>query len=1292
MTAERFIPDPFGRGERLYRTGDLVRTRPDGELQYLGRRDHQVKVRGFRIELEEVEAALLRHPAVLETAVVARGQELVGYVVPAEDGVSPPALAAFLQQRLPGFMVPTSWALLAGLPRTPNGKLDRAALPAPDRPRGGERAMPRGPVEQALVGLWAEVLGLDEVGVDESFFEIGGHSLLAMRLISRLRGAFGIELSVADLFEAPTPAQLAERIACLEEGLAPAAAPPLLPVPDGEDLPLSMAQQRLWLIDQLDPGSPAYNLAAMMRLRGRLEVAALAGSLDAAVRRHEVLRTVFRQVGDRQVQAVAPVLEIGLATIDLVGLEEGRREAEARRLSTQVSLGRFDLSRGPLVRAALLRCSGEDHILVVVLHHIVADGWSMGILVQEAAAAYTALLHGEPPVLPALPVQYGDYAWWQRQWLQGEALERELGYWRERLRGAPPLLELPADRPRPAVQSHRGGRCASWLPVPVTAGLMELGRDHDATLFMTLLSAFAVLLGRYTHQEDLCVGSPIAGRNRGELEGLIGFFVNTLVLRADLGGEPAFLALLGRMREVTLGAYAHQGLPFDKLVEELRPERTLSYNPLVQVVFALQNVELPPLRLPGLSIERVEIEGEAAKFDLSLAVTEESGGLSMTLRYSTDLFEAATAQRLLGHWRTLLAGVLAAPERRISDLPLLDGAERRQLLAEGEGERQASWSAGVVHGLFEAQARRSPERVALVFEGEELSYGELDARASALARRLHVLGVGPETRVGVALERGLDLVVVLLAVLKAGGAYVPLDPAHPRERLAYQLADAGAELLLTQPALRPGLSGLGARVVCVGEEEGPAESSPWPGVPVSPRNLAYVMYTSGTTGQPKGVMVPHGGVHNHLLWRQASYRLGEEDRLLQKSPLGFDASVWEIFWPLSVGAHLVLARPGGHQDSVYLAEVVGAERITFLHAVPTLLRVLLEEPGVSGWADLRRVTTGGEPLPVELRERFFARLPAAELHHGYGPTEASIGVTYGRCDRESAGPTLLGQAIANTEVYLLDRRQRPVPLGVAGELCIGGAGLARGYLGRPDLTAERFVPHPFGAEPGARLYRSGDLVRRHGEGGLEFLGRIDEQVKVRGIRIEPGEVEAALRGHPGIMEAAVLAMDDGAGGRRLVAYVVTAAGAMAVGELRQYLATKLPPHFVPSAFVPLAALPLLPSGKIDRRALPAPGGEERPFTAPRTEAEQALAQIWREVLGIERIGVTDDFFELGGHSLLATRVASRVTEAFGVALPLRSLFEVTTIGELARLIENLRWMAEPSLPPAAGEDYEDLDF
>jgi len=1010
---------------------------------------------------------------------------------------------------------------------------------------------------------------------------------------------------------------------------------PIEPIARDGALPLPFAQERLWFLDQLEPGNAAYNISAAYHIRGLLSVAALEQSLNEIVRRHEVLRTTFVMEDGQPVQVIAPALSLTLSVVDSRKLPETKREAEVQRLAVEEALRPFDLARGPLLRATLLWLGDEDHVLFLMMHHIVSDGWSIGIFNRELSVLYEAFSAGKPSLLPELPIQYADFAHWQRRWLQGEVLETPLAYWKQQLDGGLPVLELPTDQPRPAVQTFRGAVQSFVLSSDLTERLQALNRQEDVTLFTTLLAAFKTLLYRYTGQEDIIVGSPVANRSRVETEGLIGFFVNTLVLRTDLSGKPTFQELLGRVREVTLEAHAHHDLPFEKLVEELQPERDLSRNPLFQVMFAFQSAPAEALALRGLAVTPLEVESKAAQFDLTLSTEETRQGLKGVVEYNTGLFDGATIERMIGHFKVLLEGIVADAGQRLSELLLLTEAERHQLLVAWNDTRVEYPQDKCIHQLFEEQVERTPGAVAVVVEEEQLTYGELDRRANQVAHYLRKLGVGPETLVRICVERSLEMVVGLLGILKAGGAYVPLDPAYPQERLTFMLKDTQTAVLLTQQRLVGGLPEHRARVVCldadwktIGEE-----SEENLGAKVTDRNLAYVIYTSGSTGRPKGVMNTHRGIRNRLLWMQDAYRLAESDRVLQKTPFSFDVSVWEFFWPLLTGACLVMARPEGHKDSTYLVLLIAEEKITTMHLVPPMLQVFLQEQELEACDSLRRVICSGEMLPLKLQERFFACLDAG-LHNLYGPTEAAVDVTFWPCERESARRVVpIGRPIANTQIYLLDEYLHVVPVGIPGELHIGGVGLARGYLNRPDLTAEKFVPNPFSDEAGARLYKTGDLACYLPDGNIEFLGRIDHQVKIRGFRVELGEIEAVLGQHSAVQETVVLAREDIPGDKRLAAYVVPHnERAPAISELRDFLKKELPDYMVPSAFVMLDALPLTPNGKVDRRALPAPDTArpelEKTFVTPRTAAEEVLAGIWTKVLGLERVGVHDDFFEL----------------------------------------------------------------
>jgi len=1035
--------------------------------------------------------------------------------------------------------------------------------------------------------------------------------------------------------------------------------------------PLSFAQQRLWFLSKLEPESKAYNQSKAIRLKGTLDVDTLKKALDTIVERHEVLRTTLL-CGDGEIpmQLLEEPRPVDLRVVDLTEQSEANLEAELQSCLVKITEQPFDLSRDLMLRAGLLRLGAEEHILLLVTHHIASDGWSSGILWRELATLYEAFSRGEPSPLPELPIQYADYAVWQRNLLQGEVLATQLSYWKQQLTGLS-TLELSTDRPRPAVQSYQGAKQSFVISKALSDRLQALSRKEGVTLFMTLLAAFQTLLYRYTGQEDIAVGSPIAERTRSETDGLIGFCVNTLVLRTDLSDNPTFRELMARVRKTAIEAYEYQDLPFEKLVEELHPDRDLSRSPLFQVMFTHQNASERIHELPGLAVSPVEISNETAKFDLSLYTWDELEGLKVRLEYNSDLFDPPTITRMLGHFETLIHGIVSNPEQRISDLPILTSFEKQQLLVEWNSTKRDYPMDQCIHELFEAQVERSPEAVAVIFEEQQLTYRELDVRANQLAHYLIKLGVGPDTLVGICIERSLDMVVGLLGVLKAGGAYLPLDPAYPKQRLEFMLEDAAAPLLLTQQRLVEAFSTHDARVVCLDKdwEEIAQQSGESAKSEAMPGNLAYVIYTSGSTGQPKGAMNTHRGISNRLRWMQDAYHLTDADRVLQKTPFSFDVSVWEFFWPLITGACLVVALPGGHQDPEYLLKVISEKKITTLHFVPSMLHSFLEAHGIENCDSLKLVICSGEALAFELREKVFARL-CVRLHNLYGPTEASVDVTSWNCECvEDRRIVPIGRPIANTQIYLLDAYLQPVPIGVPGELYIGGTGLARGYLNRPELTSEKFIPDPFTLEVGARIYKTGDLARYLPSGDIEFLGRIDHQVKLRGFRIELAEIEAVLGQHPAVREAVVVSKEDEPGNKLLVAYIIPNQDAPpTVSELRSFMKARLPEYMVPFAFVVLQALPLTPNGKVDRRALPQPDRGslqlDRAFVPPRNTVEEVLAGIWTEVLKLDRVGIHDNFFDLGGHSLLVIRVVSRVRDAFQVDLPLRAVFENPTVAGL----------------------------
>ncbi len=1080
---------------------------------------------------------------------------------------------------------------------------------------------------------------------------------------------------------------------------------------DAHAFPLSFAQERLWFIDRLEPNSPVYNILVPFRLNGPLNIGALEQAVNEIVRRHAVFRTTFP--AERPVQLVATALRITLRLVDLSHLPDAAREQVQRDLAAAEGQRPFQLASDPPLRVTLLRLHPTAHVILFSIHHIISDHWSNGIFLQELVTLYEDFAAGRPASLAEPSFQYVDYAYWQRQWLQGEVLERHLAYWTQLLSGRSPVLDLPTDYPRPAMQSFNGAIYPFTLPTDLSRSLKSLSRQEGATLFMLLLAAFQTLLYRYTEQRDIIVGTPIANRNRIELRGLIGLFINVLPLCTDMSGNPSFRQLLARVRELCLNAYRHQDLPFEKLVQELQLPRDLSRPALFQVMFTLQNAPQPNLVFPDITHSSMVIDGQPSKYEMTCNLIEGPNGLVGSVEYNTDLFAAPSIVRMVEHFGILLEAISRNPDQPISTLPLLTPGEQQQMLVEWNNTSVAYPPMLCLHQLIEAQIQRSADAVAVSFGDAQVSYAALHHRANQLAHYLQRLGVGPEICVGVCLERSLELVIALLGILKAGGAYVPLDPSYPPERLHMMIEDARPLIVLTrqssgyagqqspaeQPASPFSLQGFGAQVIDL-EAAWPTiahERGDTPPSRVQPDNLAYVIFTSGSTGRPKGAMNTHRAICNRLQWMQATYQLEASDSVVQKTPFSFDVSVWEFFWPLMTGARLIVAQPGGHQDAAYLLRLINTAQATTLHFVPSMLQSFLDQPELKRASSLRRVICSGEALSFELQQRFFAQIDA-ELHNLYGPTEAAVDVTFWACERDSTRQQVpIGHPVANTTIYLLDRALQPVPIGVAGELYIGGVQVGRGYYNRPDTSAAAFIPDPFSPQPGARMYRSGDRARYRADGSIEYLGRIDQQVKLRGFRIELGDIAATLELHPAVQYSVVVVREDTPGDKRLVAYVVAAdpAAAPSATDLRAWLKARLPDYMLPAAFVMLDTLPLTPNGKLDRRALPAPeranAGVATTFVAPTSPIERWLADLWMSILKIERIGIHDDFFDLGGHSLLATQVLIRIQTEYQIAIPLRDFFDAPTIAALAQRIALIQWSdrnAAMVALPASSSDIE----
>jgi amino acid adenylation domain-containing protein len=1283
QTAESFIPDRYGpeAGGRLYRTGDRGRSRSDGKIEFLGRIDDQVKLRGHRIELGEIEAVLEAHPLVEEAAVMVGAEgSLVGYVK-GKGAWEEELLQSYLRERLPEYMTPGVWVRMERMPLTANGKLDRKALPPPSVKAAKESEEPRTAVEEIVAGVWAEVLKRERVGVDENFFELGGHSLLATQVVSRVREAFNVEVALREIFERPTVRGLAEAVERERGAGRMIEAPPIRPVEREGELPLSFAQQRLWFIQQLEPESGAYNIPTAVRLRGALDLAALRQSLMEIARRHETLRTRFVSREGQPVQVIDEVVKAELPLWDLGGLRPEESEGRAREIAAQEAIRPFDLERGPVWRAGVVRVGGEEHVLLLSLHHVASDGWSMGILVRELTELYGSYREGGRAKLAELEAQYADFALWQRQWLRGAALDAQLSYWKRRLAGAG-VLELPTDRPRPAAASYRGALQPLRFSAELTEGIRELSRREGVTVFMTLLGAFQTTLSRYAGEEDVVVGTDVANRNRYETEGLIGFFVNQLVLRTDLSGRPSVRELLGRVRETALGAYAHQDVPFEKLVEELSPERDLGRSPLFQVKLVLQNAPRAEVGPLGVAMSRFGLDHASAKFDLTLVLHDGQERLSGAVEYATDLYDAVSIERLIGHLGRVLEAMAQGAPRRIGEIDLLTPGERRQIEAEWNDTALERDPIRGVHELFRQQAEHRADAVAMVSEAEHLSYAKLDQLSGRLANYLIDVGVSLEVKVALCLERSPEMVMAVLGVLKAGGAYVPLDPRAPAERLAYLLEDAQAPLLLTQSHLRSRLPTTWiVQCLDLDQEWETIESYP---AEVASREIpaecaAYLIYTSGSTGRPKGVVLTHSGMTNLALAVTAPLGVFEGTAQLQFSSPSFDASVWEYTTALIAGAKLVFGGRGEVLAGERLQELLESEQVEVATIPPS---VLASVPPLEGGA-LRTLVVAGEACPESLAARW---AEGRRMLDAYGPTETTVCATITPGLSAEEAPTI-GRPIANVNVYVRSGCGELTPIGVAGELSVGGMGVGRGYWNRAELTAERFVPDGYGAEPGGRLYRTGDKVMWRADGELEYLGRFDNQIKLRGYRIELGEVESVLSELISIKEAVVVA-DENFEGKRLIAYIVPAeergSKSALINEIRDDLRRRLPEYMIPAACVLLGELPLTLSGKVDRRALPpleiSPATPTAAYIPPNTDMERVISDVWQEVLQLERVGVHDNFFDLGGHSLLLVQVLGKLKEKVDSPISLIELFRYPTIHLLSTYLMGSKGDGETLVP------------
>jgi len=1326
-TATAFVPDPFAAtaGGRLYLSGDLGRWRPGGELEYVGRRDRQVKIAGRRFELEEVEAALAEHPAVAEAAALfddaGAAARLVAYIaLRPEAEASPSELADHLAHHLPAWAVPAAYVFLDHLPLTRNGKVDHAALPSPEEaetPQAGSVAQPRTPFEEMLAAVWREVLGVERVGVDISFFDLGGHSLLAAQLVARVRQVFQVELPLRHLFDEPTVRQLAARLAVLlRDGAEPL--PPVVALPrEGgvpTDAPASFGQERLWFLERLEPGKAAYNLAASVDVEGDLDAAALGRALGRLEERHEILRTTLHEPSQVDADGAAPVpvqrvsrrLRLCLPTVDLGALADEPRRAELVRRTEALALTPFDLAAGPLFRAFLFRLGDQRWRVMTVLHHAVSDAWSVGVLYRDLTAYYRAE-GGDPEAaeaLPELPVQYADYAVWQRRHLDRDGLAEALAWWRHHLGGDTPVLTLSGDRPRPAEPSFAGATAELRLRSTELAAVEGLARRHGVTTFMALLAAWGLLLARWAGSRRLTVGVPVANRDRLEVEELIGFFVNTLVMRVSLPPGRTGAELLAAVREEALAAFAHQEVPFERLVEELAPGRHLGASPLFQVMYMHQNTPRSPLRLPELTFGVPRNEGRTSPFDLSLMTSEEDGVLRCQLEYATDVFDPTTAERILAAFRRLLAGLAATPEAAAESLPLVSPAERRQVVAEWNDTARGAAEPPLperLQDLVWQRAAEAPDGVAVAAGGRHLTYGALVERADGLARYLAAAGVAPEVPVAVFMDRVPELALAHLAILAAGGACLPLDPDLPPDRLAFLLRDAAAPLVLTRGALIDRLpEGVDVGVVDLDGldvDDLERDQAAPPPVAADPANAAYLIYTSGSTGRPKGVAVTHRNLAGYTVDMVRRFRMSPRDRVLQFAALSFDVVLEELFPAWAAGATVVLEPARELADPAAFSDLLRRRAVTWCELPASYWHDWMGDLALRGEAPpgcLRLLVLGSEKPAAETVaawERF-----AIDTIYIFGLTETSVTSSL----LHLPDPRLalrrhdlpIGRPVDDASLYVLDGRGEVTPVGVPGELFVGGAGVGRGYVGRPALTASRFLPDPFSGRPGARLYRTGDRSRWLADGQVDFLGRTDHQINLRGLRIEPGEVETALESHPSVREAVVAVRTAPTGGDVLVAWVAVGEGGAAVSDLRRELRAaareRLPEGMVPGLVVPVASLPKTPHGKVDRQALPSPdwstaggeGGGELP-TRPSTPLEEVLAGIWRRVLKVDEVRPDSDFFALGGHSLLATRLLARVRRELGVEPPLRRLFEAPRLADFAAAVEAERRRGGFTPPP-----------
>ncbi|MCP5004726.1 MAG: amino acid adenylation domain-containing protein, partial [Planctomycetes bacterium] len=1296
LTADCFVNDPFTDdiNARIYKTGDVVRYRCDGNMEYLDRLDNQVKIRGFRIELGEIETVIAKHDKV-EKCVVNIWKKslndirLVAYLVllPGYD-VAVGDLRMFLKEELPEYMLPQHIVKVDRFPLSPSGKVDRMALSHPVAVYSDLKAdfvAPQSKTEKQLAEIWHNVIGVDKVGINDNFFELGGHSLLATQLVSRIRDALQIDIPLRKVFEAPTVCRLAECVTTALQSTSQLQTPPLKQIHRQGKMPLSFAQQRLWFLDQMEEGSSFYNISSSFCFTGDLDVSALHQSLNTIVSRHETLRTSFITEEGIPFQTINQSDETDLQIVDLSDVDESKRESELRCLISEETQRPFNLSEGPLIRSTLLRLDEHDQVLHLVMHHIISDGWSLGIFMRELSVLYNDFSEGILPTHAALPIQYADFAHWQRQWLKGEPLQKQLSYWRNRLERAPSLLDLPTDRPRPSVQSYSGSSESIMLSCELSESIKSLSSREGGTPFMTMLAAFNILLYRYTGVDDVLVGTPIANRTRVEIERLIGFFVNTLVLRSDLSGDPSFREFFQRVRESALEAYAHQDLPFEKLVEEIQPERSLSHSPLFQVMFVFQNTQPLSSDFSNLTLSPVKVDTQTSKFDLTLFIIEKAQGFRLLMEFNTDLFNRDSIVRMLGHFQTLLESIVKNPEFSVSALPILNEAEKKQLLFEWNDTKAHYTQDETIVDLFQAQVERTPDDIAVVFENQQLSYRLLNRKANQLAHYLLSFKRETDSRslitndclVGICVGRSIDMVIGLLGILKAGGAYVPLDPDYPVSRLRFILEDSMLPVLLSQSHLVERFSATqnsGTKVICMDKvsEQIAVCSTDNLARQGEPENVAYVIYTSGSTGKPKGTLLSHESLINYLNWALIEYNLppGGTGVPVQSS-ISFDATITSLYLPLISGNRVILLPE--KQEIDCLADLLrDPGMLGLIKITPAHLEALNQQLEELEYAHSTcALIIGGEALTTSQIQPWLIHAPQVRLINEYGPTESVVGCSMydagGRADLSGSVP--IGCPIANTRIYVLDAKYNPVPLGISGELCIAGAGVAKGYLNRPELTSEKFIEIEISGKS-ERIYKTGDIARWLPDGNLEFLGRIDHQVKIRGFRIELGEIETVIGEHDKVCQCVVNVWKKSLSDIRLVAYVVTLPGDdLTIGELMNFLSDRLPEYMLPQHVVRVDRFPLSPAGKVNRNALPHPDhvdSDLKPdFVEPETRMEKLLAEIWQDVLGVDKVGINENFFELGGHSLLVVRLIYEIKMATGKKLGVIGFFHNPTIVQLA---------------------------